>query len=130
MTLRPATHLLNRVRTPFAGSDADAIIHWQHKNLPIADLSFIAGASSRHNRLNGRLDKIFVDGDLQLHFAQEIDRRFLAAINAELTFLPTETLTIHHRESKDFDFGESIFYSFETIRLNNGDDELHGEPPW
>ena len=54
----------------FAGANTNAVIHWQHKDLSIPNLAAFTGTSTFQNRIDCGLDKLFIDGDLQLHFAQ------------------------------------------------------------
>jgi hypothetical protein len=41
-------------------------------------------------------------------------------------FLPTEALDIHDRQPEDLDLGQRGFDGFQPLRLDNGDDQLHG----
>jgi hypothetical protein len=95
---------LDCVRAAFTGPDADAIVHGKHKDLTISNLTFVASAGRLHNRLNGWLNEVFVDRDLELNFSEQIDRGFLATIDAQLPFLPSKALAIHDRQAKDFNF--------------------------
>ena len=64
---------------------------------------------------------------MQLHFAQQIDRDLLAAIDLGLPLLPAEALAVHDREPHDLDLREGGLHVFELAGLDDGDDELHGE---
>jgi hypothetical protein len=117
---------LDRFTTAFAGTNADAVIHRQHENFAVSDLSLLTRSSTFENRVDCRLNKRFVYGDLQLNFAEQINAELVTAINAGLTLLTTEALAIHHCQSKDFDLGQSLFNGFQFTGLDDGDDQLHG----
>ena len=61
-------------RTAFTRADAEAILERQDEDLAVTDLALLARPRAFENRLNGRLDELLVDGDLQLDFPQQIDR--------------------------------------------------------
>ena len=71
------------------------------------------------------LDELLVDGDLQLHLAEQIDGDFVPAVDLGVPLLAAETLHVHDREAKDFDLGQGRFDGFQSAGLNDGDDELH-----
>ena len=72
-----------------------------------------------------RLDEFLVDGDLELHFSQQIDGDLVAPVDLVMPLLATETLHIHDGQAKHLDFGQSRFHRFQTSRLNDGDNQLH-----
>ena len=61
---------LNRFGSPFAGAYSDAVVHWQDKDFPVADLAFIPRATAFDDRFDRRFDKLLVDCDLKLYLSQ------------------------------------------------------------
>src|SRR5262249_7395410 len=116
---------LDCLRSAFAGADADAVLQRQNEDFAVADAALRSGASCLHDGVDGRLDEVFVDGDLQLHFAQQIHCQLVAAIHFGMALLPTETLHVHDREAEDLDFVEGFLDGFQLRRLDNGEDEFH-----
>src|SRR5262245_23086572 len=122
----PSRKRLDRLRAAFAGADADAILQRQNENLAVADASLRPGAARFHNRVDGRLDEILVDGALQLHLVQEVHRQFMASVNFRVPLLPPEAAAIDHGEAKDLDLVERFLDGFDLGRLNDGEEEFHG----
>ena len=60
---------LDRFATPFAGSNPDAVVHWQNEDLSVANFTAFAAAATFQDCINGWLNELFVDADLQLHLA-------------------------------------------------------------
>lgn len=118
---------LDRFASAFARADADAVVHREDKNLAVADLPFFAAPAAFNDGADRLLDEIVVDGDLQLHFPQEVHFVFVAAIQFGLPLLPPETLAIEHRQAEHLDFREGGFYLFQFAGLNDSDDQFHGD---
>ncbi len=91
--------------TAFAGTDADAIVHREDENFAISDLAFFAGFGSGYDGVDGWFDEVIIDRDLQLDFAEQVDRDFVAAIGTDLPLLSTEALAVEDRQAEHFDFG-------------------------
>ncbi len=121
--MEKSTRILDRFAAAFAGADADAVVHRQNKNFAVANF---AGMAPFENRVDGRFDEFFVDGNLQLNFSQQIHAEFVTAVDAGLTFLTSKSLAIHHGQAKHLDFGQGFFNGFKPTRLDNGDNQLHG----
>src|SRR5581483_6262792 len=66
-----------------------------------------------------------VDGDLQLHLAQQVDGDLVAAINLRVPLLPAEALHVHHGQAEHLHLGERGFDRFEPSGLDDGDDQFH-----
>lgn len=118
---------LNRFVTSFAGTDSDAVIHWQDENLAVANFAVVAATSALQDRLNRGFDEFFIDGNLQLHFAQQVDAEFGAAIVARLALLATEALAIQDSQSINVHLRQRFFDRFQFAGLNDGDDQFHGD---
>src|SRR5947209_951029 len=54
----------NRFRPALAGADANAVVQRQDENLAVADATLGPGAARLHDRVDRRLDEVFVDGNL------------------------------------------------------------------
>src|SRR5690348_13870593 len=69
---RTTDHGLNGFRPAFAGADADAVFQGQDEDLAVADAALGAGPARLHDGVDRRLDEVLVDGDLQLHLAEQV----------------------------------------------------------
>lgn len=116
---------LDRVAAAFAGADADALFERQDKDFAVADLAGFAGAAAAKDGVDGRLDEVVVNCDLQLHFAEEIRLELGTAEGFDLAALASKTLAIEHGQAENLDFGERFLNRFEPVGLNDRDDELH-----
>src|SRR5207245_6654563 len=93
-----------------------------HENLAIADL---AGARRLDDGLDYMLDHLFVDHDLHLHFRQEIDHIFGAAIQFGMPFLTSETLHFSHGQAGDADFSQRFTHFIQLEWFDNVGYLLH-----
>src|SRR5581483_10534968 len=84
----------NGLGAALAGADANAILQGENEDLAVADAPFRAGASGFHDRVDGWLDKIFVDRDLQLYLTQQVYGQLMAAVHFGVPLLPAEALDI------------------------------------
>jgi len=114
----------NRFAATFTGSDADAFIHREHEDFPVADLTTFAGAAAFDDGRDGRLHEVVVDSNLKLHFAEKVYRDLVTTIGFGMATLPPETLHIEDRKSKDFHFRQRFLHTLELVRLNDGNDEF------
>src|SRR5207245_367782 len=78
----------NGFRTAFTRADANTVFQGQNKDLAVADASLGTGAACLHDSVHCRLDKILIDGNLQLNLSQQVDRQFMAPIDFRVPFLP------------------------------------------
>ena len=67
----------------FAGSDPDRFLYLGDENLSIADPAGLGGAA---DRIDGLVDHLVAQHDLDFHLRQEIDNIFGAAINSVCPF--------------------------------------------
>src|SRR5262245_46218795 len=72
----------------FAGADADRVLERQDEDLAVADAAGLPGPGRMDDRLDGRLDKRVVDGDLELQLRQQADLDLLPAIDLGVPLLP------------------------------------------
>src|SRR4029077_2014702 len=101
----------------FAGPDADAIVHRKDEDLAITDLAVGAAPPCLDDRIDGRLDEVFIDRDLEFDLPQQVDRKLVSAVNFRVPFLTAETLYVHHCQSEDLDVRESLFDRLELRGL-------------
>src|SRR5207253_8196107 len=113
------------LRPALAGADADAILQGEDEDLAVPDATLRPGAAGLHDGVDGRLDEILVDGDLQLHLAQQVDRQLVAAVDLGVALLPAEALHVHDSHAEDRDLAQGLLDGFELGRLNDGEDEFH-----
>src|SRR5262245_60743132 len=110
---------LNSFGATFAGADADAVLERQDEDLAVADLALVAGASGLDDRLDRRLDELVVDGDLQLHLAQQVDGVLVAAVDLGVALLAAEALDVADGQADDLDFVERFLDRLELRRLDD-----------
>src|SRR5262249_23999652 len=90
------------------------------------DPPFGPGTARLHDGVDCWLDEVFVDGNLQLHFAQQVDSQLMTAINLAVSLLPAKTLYVDNRQPKYGDSVERLLDGLKLRRLNDREDELHG----
>src|SRR5947199_2184282 len=115
--------MLNRLGPALAGADADAVLQRQDEDLAVADAALRPGAAGLHDGVDGRLDEVLVDGDLQLHLAQQVDGQLVAAVDLGVALLPAEALHVHDGHAEHFDLGQRFFDRVELGRLDDGEGE-------
>src|SRR5438093_9728139 len=81
-------------RAAFAGADADAFFQGKDEDFAVADAALGSGAAGLHDGVDGRLDEVLVDCDLQLHLAEQLGGQFMAAVHLRLALLPAEALHV------------------------------------
>lgn len=111
---------------PFAGPNANAVIQWQDEDFAVPNFPFFATPTTFDDRGNRRLDKSFIDRDLQLHLAAEVRGEIVFFKILRASFLSTESLAIHDRQAKDLDISQSRFDGLKRLGLDDGDDQFHG----
>src|SRR2546427_8939369 len=67
-----------------AGADADAVFQGKDEDLAVADAALRPGATCFHDRVDRRLDEVFVDRDLQLDLAQQLGGQLVTAVHFRL----------------------------------------------
>src|SRR5262249_48474578 len=110
-----------------AVADADDVFQGDDKDFAVADLAFAAQAAACafDNGVDSGLDKVLIDGNVQANFADQIDLHGLAAEIFRVALLAAVALNVGDGEAEDFHFGESLFYGFQPVRLNDGNDQFH-----
>ena len=92
----------------------------------VADLAAGPGPPAFDEGVDRGFQKFLVHGDHELHFAQEIDGKFVAAIGLGMTALPAEALHVHYSQAEYFHVGQGGFDSFQAMGLDDGDYQFHG----
>src|SRR5438445_2043242 len=116
------TASLDRVLAGLAGANADHLAHVHHEDLAIADL---ARARGFHDGVDRLLHEGVADDHLDLHFGQEIDDVFGAAIELRVTLLPPEPFDLGHGEARYADLAQRLAHFVELERFDDGLDLLH-----
>ena len=117
--------MLNRFAAAFAGADADAVFQGEDEDLAVADFAGRAGAAALDDGVDRRFEELLVDGDHQLHLAQEVDGELVAAVGLGLPALAAEPLHVHHGQAEDLDVGQGLLDGLQTMGLDDGDDQFH-----
>src|SRR5262249_10292887 len=112
-----------------AGADADAVLQGEDEDLAVADAALGAGAAGLDDGVDGGLDEVLVDGDLELDLAEQVDGQLVAAVDLGLALLPAEALDVDDGQAEDLDLGEGLLDLLQLAGLNDGQDELHGGTP-
>ena len=116
-----AAHL-NRGWPALAGPNSNTVIHGQDEDLAVSNLTLLARLAAFGNRFDRRFDKLFVDRNLQLDFAAQIQSEILTFENLGVPLLPSKTLTVHDCQAENFDFGQRVLYALQFVGLNDCDD--------
>src|SRR6266704_2263487 len=105
-----------------AGADADNLLEIENEDLAVADLSRVGRFFYGLDRL---IEHLVLDRGLDLHFWQEIDHVFRAAIQLGVTFLPAETLDFGDGNALYADGGQSFPHLVKLERLDDCGNEFH-----
>src|SRR5581483_5911894 len=109
-----------------AGADANRMVEVDDEDLAVADLS---GLGRRGDRIDGLVDLIGSDCDLDLDLGQEAHRVFGAAIDFRVALLPAISLDFRHRESVNADGGQGVPDFFQLEWLDDRHNNFHGSYP-
>src|SRR4051812_35930029 len=96
------------------------------EDLAVADL---AGLGRAGDGLDGLVDLVRGDGDLDLDLGQEAHRVFSTAIDFRMAFLPAVSLDFRHRETVNANGGQGVPDFFEFEWLNDRHNNFHGSYP-
>ena len=77
------------------------------------------------DRLDGLLDHLVLDDQLDLHLGQEVDDVFGAAIELGMALLPAEALGLDHGDALEADLVERVLHLVELEGLDDRLDLLH-----
>src|ERR1700760_3017290 len=96
------------------------------EDLAVADLS---GLGRGGDRIDGLVDLLGRDRDLDLDLGQEAHRVFGAAIDFRVAFLPAVSLDFRHREPVNADGGQGVPDFFQLEWLDDRHNNFHGSYP-
>src|SRR5213592_4631528 len=113
---------LERFRAGLTGADANDLLQIEDKDLAVADLSRVGRFFDGFDRL---IEHLVLDRGLDLHFRQEIDHVFRAAIQLGVPFLPAETLDFGNGNALHADRGQSFPHLVKLERLDDCGYEFH-----
>src|SRR5882724_12911666 len=102
------------------------MVEADNEDLAVADLS---GLGSRGDGVDGLVDLIRGDSDLDLDLGQEAHGIFGAAIDFRMALLPTVSLDFRHRETVNANGGQGIPDFFELEWLDDRHNNFHGSYP-
>src|SRR5207237_8591148 len=96
------------------------------EDLAVADL---AGLGSGGDGVDGLVDLIGGDGDLDLDLGQEAHRIFGTAVDFRMALLPAISLDFRHRQTVNADGGQGVTDFFELEWLDDRHTNCHGFYP-
>src|SRR5882672_11533039 len=100
----------------FLIADADRFLHLAEEDFSIADIS---RRCRLENGIDGGINQILRQHQLQLDFRKKIDRVFTASINLRVTLLTSVAANIGDGHSADAQFGKDFLDGFKPGWLNN-----------
>src|SRR5438309_10972056 len=96
------------------------------EDLAVADLS---GFRGRCDGIEGLVDLIRGDSDLDLDLGQEAHSVFSTAINFRMAFLAAISLDFRHRETVNANGGQGVTDFFQLEWLDDRHNNFHGSYP-
>src|SRR6266545_7121661 len=115
----------DRFRPAFARADADHLVERQDEDLPVADLPLLAGPAALQDGVDGRLDELLVDGDLQLHLADQVHLVLVPAVDLGVSLLATDALDVADRQAEHLHLAQRLLHCLQPGWLDDGDDVFH-----
>src|SRR5882672_10029173 len=113
---------LDSVQPGFSGSDPDRFLDVGDEDFAVTDAPGLGGAP---DRVDGLLDQVVANHDLDFHLGQEVDDVFCTAIEFGMSLLPAKALGFGHRDTLESDFLKRLFNLVELEWLDDGFDFLH-----
>jgi len=112
-----------RVLARLASANADHLLKCRHEDLPVTDLS---GAGSALDGLDDAIDDGIVNGCFDLHFGEEVDHVFRAAVQLGVALLAPEALDFSHRHALHANGAKGFTYFVELEWLDDRSHHFHG----
>src|SRR3954469_3196689 len=109
-----------------AGADAYRMVEVDDEDLAVADL---AGLGSGGDGVDGLVDLIRGNSDLDLDLGQEAHGVFGATIDFRMAFLAAITFDFRHPETMNANGGQGITDFFEFEWLDDRHNDFHGSYP-
>src|SRR5262247_784676 len=110
------------VHSGFPGSDPTGFFDVGDENLAIADPPGLGGAT---DRLDGFLDHVIAEHNLDLHLGEKIHDVFGSAVKLGVALLPTEALGFGHGDALQPHFLQRLFHLVEFEWLDDRLDLFH-----
>jgi len=117
---------LDRTRTTLSVVDLYGIVHRQHQYLAVADRPFRTGTRRMEQALDRPFDKIVVDGDLELDFAEQVRLVLCPTVRFQLAPLTRKAHRIANTQTRNPNACERLLHRFELGGLDDGENEFHG----
>src|SRR5882757_7171959 len=102
------------------------MVEADNEDLAVADLS---GFRSRGDGVDGLVDLVRGDSDLDLDLGQEAHRVFGAAIDFRMALLPAIPFDFRHRKTMNANGGQGVPDFFEFEWLDDRHNNFHGSYP-
>ena len=112
----------DRLGAAFSRADADALVHGEHEDLAVADVS---GARAFANAFDGRLDEFVVDRDREADFFQQVDFLKRAAPHVDVSALLSAAQRVRDGDFEDAAGVKRLLDGIQPVGLNVRDDEFH-----
>jgi hypothetical protein len=112
----------DRILVAFAGADAQRGLDRQHEDLAVADAAGLRGAP---DGVDGFLDQVVADHNLDFHLGQEVHDVFGAAIEFGVALLAAEAIGLGHGDALQSNFLKRFLHLVELERFDDGFDFLH-----
>src|SRR5947209_1206153 len=96
------------------------------EDLAVADLS---GFRGRGDGIDGLVDLVRSDRDLDLDLGQETHGVFSTAINLRMALLSAISFDFRHRETVNANGGQGVADFFQLEWLDDGHNNFHGSYP-
>src|ERR1700710_1096856 len=114
------------VQPGFPGSDTNGFLDIGDEDLAVADA---AGLGRAPDRVDGFLDQVVPDHDLDFDLGQKVDDIFRAPVKFGVTLLPAKALGLGNGDALQPYFLKRLFHLVELERLDDGFDFFHLTPP-
>src|SRR6201999_2249207 len=108
-----------------AGADANRMVEVDDEDFAVADLS---GLGRRGDRIDGLVDLLGRNRDLDLDLGQEAHRVFGAAIDFRVAFLSAVPFDFRHRETMNANGGQGVTDFLKLEWLDDRHNNFHGYP--
>src|SRR5216684_3638806 len=110
------------VQSGFPGSDPNGFFDVGDEDLAVADPPGLGGAT---DGLDGFLDHVVAEHDLDLHLGEKIDDVFGTPVKLGVAFLAPEPLGFSHGNSLQPNFLQRLLHFIELERLDHSLDFFH-----
>src|SRR5215831_17700687 len=113
---------LDGVDPGFTCPDPDGLFDVGQKDLAVPDPAGLGGAA---DRVDGLIDHIVGEHDLDFHFGKKIHDIFGAAVEFGVALLPAEPLGLGDRDALESDFLQGLLHLIQLERFDDGFDFFH-----